>query len=236
MEQNKNENKDEQVKPVKPDAPSRNRPKNKAELVKEKRLYLYTAISCAVALAAIVVIAIATAGDVQGGQQTNQSASDVFQPGNSSVDQVEQPDKPTITVPDGMISPIETATVKSDYGFYYNQTLNVYHEHAGLDFSAAAGTNVLAAEDGVVESIYKEDLLLGTEIVILHDDGLRSVYRFVTETEGLKAGAKVKKGDVIAMVAEATGNEYKDGAHLHFEIRKDGVCVDPTEYLTLEEK
>lgn len=236
MEQNKNENKEEQVKSARSDAPQRNRSKNKAELVKEKRLYLYTAISCAVALAAIVVIAIATAGEVQGGTQTNQSASDVFQPGNSSMDQAEQPEQPTVTVPEGMISPVETVNVKSDYGFYYNQTLNVYHEHAGLDFSAAAGTSVFAAEDGVVESIYKEDLLLGTEIVILHDDGLRSVYRFVTETEGLKVGAKVKKGDVIATIAEATGNEYKDGAHLHFEIRKDGVCVDPTEYLTLEEK
>ena len=41
---------------------------------------------------------------------------------------------------------------------------------------------------------------------------------------------------VIATVAEANGNEYKDGAHLHFEITKDGTVVDPATYLTLEEK
>ena len=49
-------------------------------------------------------------------------------------------------------------------------------------------------------------------------------------------GDKVEKGEVIATVAEATGNEYKDGAHLHFEVRKDGKTVDPAEYLTMEEK
>ena len=46
----------------------------------------------------------------------------------------------------------------------------------------------------------------------------------------------VAKGEVIATVAEANGNEYKDGAHLHFEITKDGTVVDPATYLTLEEK
>jgi murein DD-endopeptidase MepM/ murein hydrolase activator NlpD len=62
------------------------------------------------------------------------------------------------------------------------------------------------------------------------------VYRFVSETEGMKVGDKVEKGDVIATVAEATGEEYKDGAHLHFEVWKDGVNVDPASYLPLEEK
>ena len=62
------------------------------------------------------------------------------------------------------------------------------------------------------------------------------MYRFVTEAEGLKVGDKVAKGDVIATVAEANGDEYKDGAHLHFEILKNNKNVDPATYLTLEEK
>ena len=41
---------------------------------------------------------------------------------------------------------------------------------------------------------------------------------------------------VIATVAEANGEEYKDGAHLHFELLKNGVNIDPATQLTLEEK
>jgi len=98
------------------------------------------------------------------------------------------------------------------------------------------GTKVLAVEDGKVESVYTSDVLLGTEITIDHGNGVKSVYRFVTEAEGLKVGDTVKKGDVIATVAEASGNEYKQGAHLHFEIVKNNTSVDPSTYLTLEEK
>ena len=41
---------------------------------------------------------------------------------------------------------------------------------------------------------------------------------------------------LLAAVAEANGNEYRDGAHLHFEIMKNGVSEDPAIHLTLEEK
>ena len=48
--------------------------------------------------------------------------------------------------------------------------------------------------------------------------------------------SKVKKGDVIATVAEANGKEYKDGPHLHFEVFENNATVDPAKYLTFEEK
>ena len=79
-------------------------------------------------------------------------------------------------------------------------------------------------------------MLSGTEIVVDHGNGLKTLYRFVEAKEGLKAGDSVEKGDVIATVAEANGDEYKDGAHLHFEILENGKKVDPAKHLTLEEK
>lgn len=224
--------------------------KKKVRMNSEKKFYLWTAIGCALAMLAIIVVAVAVSNGAgvqqQGGvnsspnssisapndsSSSNPSSENQGDAGNSGED-----NNQTVVKPEGMVLPVESASVLNEYGFYHNQTLNTYYEHEGVDFAAAAGTNVLCVDDGVVESIYKDDLLLGTEIVVDHGEGLKSVYRFVTEAENLTVGASVEKGQVIATVAEANGNEYKDGAHLHFEMKKDGVCVDPAVYLTLEEK
>ena len=199
---------------------------------REKRFYMITSLGAALALMTIIIATVALSGDKEKDQAAGglQSTPPII---NSSSDSSEQP---VVVTPAGMISPVETVTVLNEYGFYHNQTLGAYYEHAGVDFAASAGTQVLAAESGVVESIYKDDLLTGTEIVINHGDGLKTLYRFVTEVDGLKVGDKVEKGDVIACVAEANGNEYKDGSHLHFEVIKNGKSVDPAVYLTLEEK
>ncbi|MBQ8283932.1 MAG: M23 family metallopeptidase [Clostridia bacterium] len=212
-----------------------------SKLNKEKKKYLVMASSCLAALVIIVVLAVVIS--VGGAKPNNQlKNSSIGKLPNSSVvdssngNDSSGGDEPVVNTPEGMTMPVEAVVVGSEYGFYYNKTLNVYHEHTGLDFTAAAGTDVLAVEDGRIESIYKDDLLLGTEIVINHGGGLKSMYRFVNEVDGLKVGDVVEKGEVIATVAEATGEEYKEGAHLHFEILKNGENVDPTTYLTLEEK
>ncbi|MBR2024162.1 MAG: M23 family metallopeptidase [Clostridia bacterium] len=204
----------------------------KKKLNGEKRFYLATAIGCAVMLVAIVVTAVIVSGTSSDAVLDNTPNS-----GNSSVlPEGDVGDEQVSALPEGMVVPIQTASVSNTYGFYYNKTLDSYYVHTGVDFVADAGTEVMAVEDGVVESVYKEDVLLGTQIVVRHAEGLKSVYRFVNEVEGLQVGDKVEKGDVIATVAEANGNEYKDGAHLHFTIEKNGKTVDPTQYLTLEEK
>lgn len=211
----------------------------KSKLTKEKKFYLFTAIGCAVALLAIIIVAvvITNTSGVQntGGTQNNPPINSVVPDSGDSV-KPPQDEKPVVTVPEGMVSPMQTLTILNDHGFYHNSTLNCYYEHVGVDFSAAAGTQVFATEDGVVESIYKDDILLGTQIVINHGNGLKTSYSFVTETDGLKVGASVKKGDLIATVAEPTGKEYKDGAHLHFEVFENGKSVDPALHLTLDEK
>lgn len=210
----------------------------------EKKFYLATAIGCAVMLVAIVLTAVLVSGGNDVVVENPNSENSSTLPGDSSGDGTGEEgnnggtgnDEQVSGTPEGMIAPIETVSVSNAYGFYYNQTLNSYYEHKGVDFVADAGTQVLAVDAGVVESIYKDDMLLGTQITITHENGLKSVYRFVTETDALSVGDTVEKGEVIATVAEATGDEYKDGAHLHFAMEKDGKTVDPTQYLTLEEK
>ena len=213
----------------------------KKVMTKEKKFYLFTAIGCALTMVGIILLAVllpnktvdeptlnAPQNSVQDG------AGDVNQEVNGDNDSTEN--EPVVNTPVGMLMPLETVSIANDYGFYHNKTLNNYYEHKGVDFSAEVGTEVLAVKDGVVESICKDDVLTGTEITVDHGDGVKTVYRFVTANENLTVGATVKRGDCIATVAEATGEEYKDGAHLHFEVKKGGETIDPAVYLTFEEK
>ncbi len=216
--------------------------KKKSWFSGERRFYLLTALGCAIALTAIIVVAVVVSkGEVtdnQGNLGGGTNNEVVLPPDNEpSVDggNDNNDDEQVVVTPEGMVMPIHSA-VSTDYGFYYNQTINAYYGHKGMDFSAEAGTQVFAVDAGVVESIYKDDLLVGTEITIDHGDGVKSIYRFVEEVEGLQVGDSVKKGEIIATVAEATGNEYRDGAHLHFEMYEQGKNIDPNIYLTLEEK
>lgn len=205
----------------------------KKPMSKEKKFYLFTAVGCASVMLAIILVAVAITNN------SNVKTPTVDKDSNVVVVPTPDPkpdDEPVITTPEGMILPLSTASVLNDYGFYHNQTLNNYYEHKGVDFTAEVGAQVLAVDDGVVESIFSGDVLTGTEITVDHGDGVKSVYRFVNANESLSVGMKVKQGDIIGSVAEATGEEYKDGAHLHFEIRKDGKSVDPATYLTFEEK
>ena len=206
--------------------------KKKACLNGEKKFYLFSAIGCAATLVAILVVALVVGNIGKADLPTANLDSEL----PTELPKEPDEDEEAVTVPEGMTVPLETIAILNDYGFYHNQTLNSYYEHAGIDFMAAAGTAVKAVDSGVVESIYKDDILTGTEITVDHGDGVKTVYRFVTADEDLTVGTAVKRGERIATIAEATGDEYKDGAHLHFEIKKDGKSVDPAAYLTFEEK
>lgn len=197
--------------------------------VRNKKFYMYVALGCAAVLmaAAIIITAVALA---------NRDRASI-NAGTSDNEQIENPDdNPVVETPEDFISPVSVVSVLNEYGFYYNKTLGNYYEHMGVDFTAEVGSEVYAVASGTIESIYTSDILIGTQITIDHGNGVKSVYQYVEAKEGLKAGDEVKQGDVIATVAEANGNEYKDGAHLHFEVFEDGANVDPAKYLTLDEK
>ena len=217
--------------------------KRNGKLFKDKRVIFSAALACAAIILAIVFVAsLATPDDnlsIDAGNINNSSTSggedDTPTGGENDTPTGGEDDTPTVDET-GMLTPIVTVSVSNDYGFFYNQTLNCYYHPDGVDFMAEAGTEVVAVEAGTIESVYTGDVLSGTEIVIDHGNGIKTLYRFVEAKEGLKAGDSVKKGDVIATVAEANGDEYKDGAHLHFEITENGQKVDPAKHLTLEEK
>lgn len=134
--------------------------------------------------------------------------------------------------------PVATSTVIKGYTsstVVFNKTLGVYTGHMGIDFAADAGTAVVAAYDGTIESIVTS-YLQGTTITIDHGNGLKSIYNSIDADENLSEGKKVKKGDKIGEVSDNNRQEYKDGPHLHFEVVENGKKIDPETYLLTSEK
>ena len=100
------------------------------------------------------------------------------------------------------------------------------HSHKGLDIAAKTGTPIKAAADGKIK--YADTMSgYGNLIIIDHGNGITTYYGHCSKLYK-KEGQKVKAGDVIAAVGN-TGNST--GSHLHFEIRKIGVFVNPANYL-----
>lgn len=136
------------------------------------------------------------------------------------------------------ISPVSAKTCSLEYNVvYHNTSLDRWYKHLAVDFAADEGESVFSMADGVVKEISMEEVL-GNYIVIEHEDGITATYRFVEPVENLKEGDHVTQGQVIATIAAAYGTEYKDGTHLHLEMKRNGEHVDPMSYIdaTFEEK
>lgn len=112
----------------------------------------------------------------------------------------------------------------------YSNTLDEWTVHLGIDYAAEKTSIVKAAADGTVKSI-KNDPRYGLTVVIEHSNGFTSMYANLLSTEFISVGEKVTKGQTIATVGNTATFEIADETHLHFEILKDGVNVDPNLYI-----
>lgn len=106
---------------------------------------------------------------------------------------------------------------------------NTYHPNTGIDIASKDGKefDVVASLSGTVTKVM-EDRLLGNVIEIEHDKGIVTQYQSVKDYQ-VKVGDQVEQGQVIATSGTSVINE-KAGNHVHFEIRKENVPVNPHEY------
>ena len=114
----------------------------------------------------------------------------------------------------------------------YNQTTRDWRVHNGVDLAAEAGTEVLAAADGVVYTTYTDDIM-GTTVVIRHDGGYTTQYASLTEELKVSAGDAVSLGQVIGTVGETALVETAMGPHVHFSVLHNDESMDPNEFLAL---
>ncbi len=211
--------------------------KDQEQKPKNKKLLTYYLIlgACILIIAAIAVavtLSVTLGGDDMVLDDPDQSVD-----GDTDDDNTDDDDDVEDTTGDTtFLMPVDEVNAVNSYGFYHNTTLDKYYLHTGIDFAGDVGDEVYAALDGTVESITSDPVLMGTTITLSHENGLKTTYTFVDAAEGLAVGDTVEKGDVIATVAEAMGQEYKDGAHLHFEVFLNDEAVDPETYLDIDSK
>ena len=121
--------------------------------------------------------------------------------------------------------PNHSASHKS-FGYRRNPFSRRFSHHSGIDFGGKTGDPVYATADGkVVGSSY--DSALGHHIIIDHSNGIRTVYAHLSKRE-VSVGDRVKKGNTIGKLGSSGRST---GPHLHYEVYKNGVAVDPKQYL-----
>ena len=114
----------------------------------------------------------------------------------------------------------------------YNQTTRDWRVHNGMDIAAEAGTEVLAAADGVVYTTYADDIM-GTTVVIRHDGGYTTQYASLAEELKVSTGDSVSLGQAIGTVGETALVETSMGPHVHFSVLYNDESMDPNEFLAL---
>jgi len=112
----------------------------------------------------------------------------------------------------------------------YSETLQEWTTHTGIDIKAEKTAVVKVAEAGTVKTI-KNDPRYGLTIVVEHANGFQTVYSNLLTSEFVVEGEKVEKGQSLGTVGNTAAFEIADEPHLHFEILKDSVQVDPNIYL-----
>lgn len=108
----------------------------------------------------------------------------------------------------------------------YCAAMDDWRTHNGIDYAAAEGESVHAAAAGTVSRVYSDDML-GATVVIDHGDGVSTLYGSLADTDSVKVGASVAKGDVIGTVGKSCALEKNLEPHLHFEVLKDGNPENP---------
>lgn len=127
------------------------------------------------------------------------------------------------------ILPMKLTSITSftPYGMRKNPINHARKKHKGIDLVAPLGTEVFAAQSGVVKTAQSNTDGYGKHIDIAHAAGFVSRYAHLKEYV-VKQGQHIKQGDLIGYCGTSG---LSTGPHLHFEILQNDTPVDPEEYV-----
>jgi murein DD-endopeptidase MepM/ murein hydrolase activator NlpD len=122
------------------------------------------------------------------------------------------------------IKPVN-GSITSGFGRRMHPIYNVTLFHSGIDFSASEGTRVHSTGDGIV-AFSGYDKGYGQKVIINHGYGYKTIYAHLSKSL-VRQGQRIQRGEIIAL----SGNTgVSTGPHLHYEVQKDNVKVNPTAY------
>ncbi|MBO4419099.1 MAG: M23 family metallopeptidase [Oscillospiraceae bacterium] len=150
----------------------------------------------------------------------------------AQTERTEQPQKPVIRPETLRFRPVE-GTVVQEYSMdklSFNPTTRDWRTHAGMDLSAPQGSEVRAAAEGTVLSIYDDDML-GRTVTIQHEGGWVTHYANLAEEVLVEAGVQVSAGQAIGTVGRTALGEVGSESHLHFAVYRNNVPQDPEAFL-----
>jgi murein DD-endopeptidase MepM/ murein hydrolase activator NlpD len=119
-------------------------------------------------------------------------------------------------------------SVLSGFGMRVHPVYKIARMHAGIDLTAPTGTPIVASASGVVVRVQQGySGGYGNNVVIDHGNGYQTLYAHM-HTISCRVGNRVKRGQELGTVG-STG--LSTGPHLHYEVNKGGVRLDPKQFL-----
>lgn len=111
----------------------------------------------------------------------------------------------------------------------YFPTLEQYKYNPALIVGGEVGEMISAAQEGIVSSV-RQDAQTGMTVTVDMGNGYQAVYGQLKEVP-VEIGAYVNKGQTLGHLSEPTKYYSVEGANLYFELLKDGVPVNPVDYM-----
>ncbi len=195
--------------------------------------YYIALILCVIAIGITGYLYYKNTGDKTPTLQ-NPSATDGQNVPVIATDPQEDPTNPTEnkTTKLQTVSPVqgEVVAVYAADMLTYNQTTRDWRTHNGIDIAAEAGTAVGAAADGTVYTVY-EDETMGTTVVVRHEGGYMTRYASLDKEVLVTPGTAVTAGQKLGTVGQSALLECAIGDHVHFSVTRDGVDMNPSDFL-----
>lgn len=119
--------------------------------------------------------------------------------------------------------------LSSKYGYRMHPVLHAILLHKGIDVIVDKNQPIMASGSGQVIRVEFSKYGYGNNVIIQHSDGYSTLYAHLNDIK-VKKGDYVHYGDIVGLGGQ-TGLVWGKSCHLHFELRKNNIAIDPLKFI-----